>query len=165
MPQVHVLDLKRNLFICRLDLADLVAFLITDSVSDLLTVGQLGGENLDLNGSLCSINCGSDLQTAAAIVIKIKMALVHAYKVNVAVNTAVERKVSHLRVYGLVCGIIHEDSDLGLVGQLLGNIHTPGRITAVVVSKLLTANVNVRRRVCAANFKIIAICFGQISLF
>ena len=164
VPEMNVLDLKYNLLIGRFDLLKLVFFLVIKGVNYLLTLCKLGGENFNLNLCVSTINCGSDHYTGCSVVIKVKVRLVHCDKVYVSVKTAVEGKVCHLRINLLVGRVVNDNRDLGSVGDLLGDIYSPSRVTAVVMSELFAVNVNVSRRICAAEFEIVKVALGESGL-
>ena len=161
VPKMNVLDLKVYLSLGRLSLCDLVFFLVINGVNDLLTLGKILDIYFNLNLCILAIDRGSDLDAGCAVVIKVKMSLVDTNEVYVTVKTAVEGEVRHLGVNGLIGSVINNNCDLGRIGDLLGDVYSPGRITAVVVRELLAANVNVSGGICAAEFEIIKVSLGE----
>ena len=164
VPEVNVLKGEDRLLFRGLDLCDLVLFLVVNRIYELLTVSKIGGENVHGNGCIGALNRGGDHKTGAAVVIQVEMRLVDANQIYVTVKTAVEGEIRHLRINAVVGSVVNDDRDLGLVGKLFGNVYSPGRVTAVVVSKLLAANVYVCGGVCAAEFEVVKICLGKICL-
>ena len=165
MPKVNVLDLEGHLSVGSNDLLKLVLFLVVDGVRDLLTVLDILYEYLDLDLGILAHDLGGDLDAGRAVVIKIKVAVVYADKIYVSVKTAVEGEVCHLRINGLIGRVVHKNSKLGRVGELVGKLYSPGGVAAVVVCELLAADVNVSRGVRAADLKIVVICFGELGLY
>ena len=96
--------------------------------------------------------------------IQIKVGIVDTDQIDIAVQTAVEGKVSHLGIYDLVGGIIHQNSDLGGIGDVFGDVHPPGRITAMMLCQLLSAHIYLGRGVGAPDLQIVEICFRQFGL-
>ena len=162
VPEMNVLYIEADLRIGRLDFVKLLLFLVVKCVNKLLTLLKSLNEYLDLNVGVLIFDCGSDHKSLATIVIKVKMTLAYANKVNVSVKTAVEGKVCHLRINAIARRVVNDNGELALLCKLVGDINAPCRISAVVVRELLCSNVNVSRRVCSADLKIVAIRCGKL---
>ena len=161
---MYVLYLEYCLLLCRFDLLKLVFLLVVYGINDLLSLFKLCCVNVDGYRRISTINCGSDNETCAAVIIKVKVCFVYANEVYVSVKTAVEGKVSHLRINGLVGGVVNNNSNVGLIGKLVGKIDSPGGITAVVVSNLLACYVYVCGGVGAADLEVVSVSLGEICL-
>ena len=81
--------------------------------------------------------------TGSSEVVKIKVGFGYADDVNVSVNTAVEGKVRHLGIYGLVSLVVYDDRKNALVLQGFRKVNSPCAVTAVVASELNTVSINV----------------------
>ena len=143
MPEVNVLNFKYDLLVSRFDFLKLVFILIVNGVNELLSVCKLGGVNLDLNLGICANDLRGDLDSGSAVIIKIEVSLVYTDKVDVTVNAAVEGEIGHLGIYCLVCAVVNYDSNVGGVCELAREINSPGRVAAVVMRELFSANVYV----------------------
>jgi hypothetical protein len=161
VPEVNVLYMKVNEVVRGLSLSYNVTLLIGNGIEDLIALLLVGNEYLYL---YVAVNRGSNLDAGATVVVEVKVGIVYCDKVNVTVKTAVEGEVCHLRIYGFVRRVVHNDSNLALLTDRIGKIYSPGGVTAIVMSLVLTVYVYVSGRVCAAYFKIILISLGELSL-
>ena len=84
-------------------------------------------------------------------------------KVYVAVKTAVEGEIRHLRIYEIVRCVVYVNCYFTFLGKLVGYIDAPGGIAAVVVREVLAASVDVGRGVRTADFKIIFVSCGKLA--
>ena len=164
VPEMNVTNIEGYLGITGLDLCDLVLFLVVNGINESLGVGEGGGIDLDLDLCILAVNGGGDLKTGAAVVVKIEVGLAGGDEVYVTVKTAVEGEVCHLGVDGFVGSVVYYDSDLGIIGDLIGEVNAPGGVTAIVVSELLAANVNVSRGVSATDLEVVYLSLGEGGL-
>ena len=162
VPEVNVLDLKGYLSLGALDLLEFVFFLVVDCVNELLRGSKILYVSLNLNGCVSTVYCGCDLDSGSSVVVKVEMRLVYTDKVDVTVDTAVECKVSHLRIYSLVDGVFNYNCDLGVLCESLSDVYSPGGVTAVVMSELVAVNVEVCGCVCSAELDVVKVCFGKL---
>ena len=164
VPQVNVLKSEVNGGLGALNFSNLVFFLIVNGINELLCRGNVFYKYFNFNVCVVALNSGSDHKAGATVVIKVKVSLVYSNEVYVTVDTAVKGEVCHLGVNGLVDGVFNNDCDLGLVSDLFCDVNSPGGVTAIVVSELFAANVNVGRGIGAAQLKVVEVCSRQVSL-
>ena len=60
---------------------------------------------------------------------------------------------------GIIGSIVHQNSDQAL--GILGDIHTPGGVTAVMVGKVLALQIHIGGGVGTPDLQIILVCLGQ----
>ena len=164
VPQMDILHQESNL-VSTGDVGNqLLTILIANGVAQGLAFLQTGDVGLNQNAGILAFHNGSDLQTGAAEVVQIKVGLIDADDIHISVNTAVEGKVSNLRINGVVRAVIHGHSDQGLFAllDLTGDITAPGRITAVMMHFLLAVHIQISGGICATQFDVILICFRQV---
>ena len=111
--------------------------------------------NLDFNLCIITAELRSNLYSGSSVIIKIKMRIIHAYDIHISVKTAIESKVCHLGINFVICSIIHCDDKKIHGAEIRSHIHSPGRISAVVMSYVFPVEINICRRVCTFYFKII----------
>ena len=164
MPKCNILYFKGSLIILGYKGCNLVTLSVKKGIANLCAILLICNKYLNLNGCICTVNSGCNLNTGSAEIVKVEVALAYAKDVYVSVKTAVEGKVCHLGIYSVVGSIINCDNKKGFILKRICNINSPCRVTAIVVSKLLTVKIYVRRGVCAIDFKVVAVCNGQICL-
>lgn len=83
-----------------------------------------------------------------SVKIKVKMAFGNADEVYVTIKTAKESEVCHLGINPFVCGVVNVDFDFGFFGKFIGDVNSPGGITAVVLCNFFS----VYKNSCGSNF-------------
>ena len=81
----------------------------------------------------------------------------HGNQIDISVKTAVESEVGHLRINAVVGGVIHGNRKGILPRQLVGQIHTPGGITAVVVREMFPVQIDVGGGIGTVDFQIMPV--------
>ena len=85
------------------------------------------------------------------------MRLTDGNNIDIAVKSAVEGEVRHLRINPVVLAVVNRYSDYIVIGERVCDIDTPGGIAAVVVCKLCSVDKDIGGGVCAAQLKIISV--------
>ena len=162
VPEMYVLDGKISYAVSGREFCYSVALAVKHGVTDLVTVLLICYVYLYL---YVARNRGGYLDAGAAVVVEIKVGVCNCYEIYVTVKTAVEGEVCHLRIYLLVRGVVHYDSYLALISEALGEVNSPGGVSAVVMSLVLTVNVYVCGRVRTADLEIVLIGCGELTLY
>ena len=134
-----------------------------NGVAKRLTQLAVGDICIDFNLCIGTEDFGSDSNAAAAEIIKVKVALGNADEVHIAVHSAVEGKVRHLGINSVIGGVVNGDNKKVLLFHSLGEVNSPGRITAIVMSKRFAVEVNIGRGIGTAKLKIIALRYGKLA--
>ena len=137
---------------------------ILDHIGKSLPLSGVSHKYFHCHRSILTLNLRSHHQTGTSVIIQIKVSIVYCDQIYITIQTAIEGKVRHLGIYGVVGRIVHCDHNQVLDLQRLGHIDTPGRITAVVMSQMLSVHINIRRRICSPKFQIILLSLRQIHL-
>jgi hypothetical protein len=165
VPEVYVLEVEMYESIGGGKDSYLISFLIEDGVSYLVAALLVGNEYLYLNVSILAVNYGSNLDAGATVVVEIKMGGAYCNEIYITVQTAVEGEVCHLGIYLLVGCVVNYDSNLALVTKAVGEVDSPGGVTAVVMSLVLTVYIYVGRGVSAAYLEVVLISCGELILY
>ena len=120
------------------------------------------GPGLHFHVGVLSVHDRGYLDAGRAVIIQIKMSLVDTDQVHIPVQAAVESEVRNLGIDPIIGSVIHRNHQKCLSAQFSGQIHTPGGVTAVMMSKVLAGYIHIGRRICALDFQIIALGGGQI---
>ena len=164
VPEVDRGDAQGDLCIVGGGFGNDVALFILDDIVQVLTDGSVGDIAIDLNLGICALDLGGDLQAGAAVVVEVKVGTAYADEVYIAVKSAVEGKVGHLRIDRLVGRVVDLDDQKVYHIKRLGQFNAPGRIAAVVLSEQLAVEVDLGRGVGTLYLKIVPVGSRQVGL-
>ena len=162
MPQMYIGDLQRYAGIGAISGCHHVAFLVQQGITQALAQLAVGDIYLHVYLGILACDDGSDLNAGAAVIIQRKVGLGNTDDVDITVQTAIEGKVSDLRIDLLIGSIVYCQSDHGLQADLGSDIAAPCGVATVVMGKLLAVNVQIGRRVGTTDLDVIALGFGQL---
>ena len=120
-----------------------IALFIRDGVAKHLAFGGVGGKYLHLYLGIVTVNGRCHLNARCAIVIHIKVRCGQSYDANITVKATIESKVCYLRINSIIYTIIYGDGEVVLVLNMVGEVYTPGRVTTVMMCKMLTIEIDV----------------------
>ena len=152
IPKTYVFQSEVCHLFTRLNLRQFVFIFIVYGVDEYVPRFHAVHVRFHLDGSVFTRYHGRNYETFTSKIIKTEMGFGHANQFNVAVQTTVKREIRHLRIYVIVGRVIDKNCNLIFLFQRCRHVHTPGRITAVVVRQFFPVYVHVCRRICATNF-------------
>ena len=155
MPKSDALDIESNLLFRGLKCRNGIAVLIKHCVTEDCALG--GSIYLYLNLSVSALYCRSHLKTRCSVVFELEVVVFCADKVYVSVQTAVECEVCYLRIYSVVGSVVNRNGYKVVILYFFGKVNSEGRVSAVVVNKVLTADIYIGRGVSAVYFKIVSV--------
>jgi hypothetical protein len=161
MPQMHFGDFDDSLGFAGLGNKLLTATTRSDGVKEALAFLAISDPSLDFNLGRFAADFRGDLDARTAAIIQINMALANTDDADITVQAAIEGEVSHLGIDSFIGSVVYSDNQQVAVAQSVGHIHTPGGITAVMMSQVLSIQINIGRGVGTLQFQIVASSLGQ----
>ena len=126
MPTVNIFNFKVNLCIGCHQLGYNCPLCILNNVAKLLTIAEIFNPCFNLDLCIRALNYRCDFKTGTAVVHKLKMRIINTDNVYITIKTAIECKVSHLRINSIISRVINSDYDKVINVKSIGNINAPG---------------------------------------
>ena len=163
IPQMGVLDAEIGIGATFVG-ADDFSVTVHKAVADDLAFLAIGDEYFRSDLGIGTFHNRRDLDAGSTVVVQIEVGFGNANQIHITVQTTIEGAVSHLGIDIVVGCIVHQNGQQIFLLQVFGQIHTPGRETAIVTLHVLSVQINVSRGCGAGDFQIIPVSLGQIGL-
>ena len=89
-----------------------------------------------------------------SIIIQIKMCFWYRNHIDITIQTAIECKVCHLWIYMIVWCIIYCNYNFIFISQKVCYIHSPCRVSTIMMSSFFSINIKPCTRVCSVKLNI-----------
>jgi len=165
VPAVSIFNNEAYLSVVTCNGLKFLFFCIINGDANLLSVLAVGEPYFNADICVVAFHNGSNCNTGAAEIVKVKVGTGNADDIHITVDAAIESKVCHLGIYDLVCGVINSNYKQIAVRQSFGEVYTPGGVTAIVVSEVLAVEIYISGGVCTLKLQIILLSLGKFALF
>ena len=117
---------------------------------------------------ILTLFCGRDMDTGMPMLQEFKMGFRDSDDVDTAIQSAVEGKIRMLGINRFIWRVIHRDHKQIVILKCFRQLHPPGRITAVVMTKMHSIQIHIGRRIGSVDLQEISLpCrkFRSLNLF
>ena len=110
MPQIDIVDFELNFSVGADCLSHSVALFIFDCISDFLIVFKACYKALDFSFGSGTNDIGSHHYALATVIVKVEVAFAYTDDIHIAVKSAIESEVCHLRINLVVSCVVNNNN-------------------------------------------------------